>query len=51
MGSPNQVLLKLRAYKGLGAEHVVLGFISTTVPEMLDDMRLFATTILPTFQS
>ena len=51
VGSPNQVLLKLRAYKGLGVEHVVLGFISTTVNEMLDDMRLFATTILPTFQS
>lgn len=51
VGSPNQVLLKLRAYKGLGAEHVILGFISTTVNEMLDDMRLFATTILPTFQS
>jgi len=29
---------------------VVLGFISTTVGELLDDMRLFATTILPTFQ-
>ncbi len=51
VGSPNQILLKLRAYKGLGAEHVVLGFIATTVPEMLDDMRLFSTTILPTFQS
>ena len=50
VGNPDRVILKLKAYASMGVQHVLLGFISTTATQMLEEMELFATTVLPEFR-
>ncbi len=50
IGNPDNVIQKLQTYAKLGVEHVVLGFMATTATQMLEDMDLFAATVLPEFR-
>ena len=49
IGNPDRVIEKLQTYANMGVQHVVLGFIATTATQMLEDMDLYATTVLPEF--
>lgn len=50
VGNPDGVVQKLKVYAAMGVQHVVLGFISTTATQMLEEMELFAATVLPEFR-
>jgi probable F420-dependent oxidoreductase len=49
IGNPDDVIEKLQTYAAMGVEHVLLGFISTTTTQMLEEMELFAKRVLPEF--
>lgn len=50
IGNPDRVIQKLQTYENIGVQHAVLGFIATTATQMLEEMELFATTVLPEFR-
>lgn len=50
IGNPHDVIQKLQTYVNLGVQHMILGFISNTATQMIEEMELFANTVLPEFQ-
>jgi alkanesulfonate monooxygenase SsuD/methylene tetrahydromethanopterin reductase-like flavin-dependent oxidoreductase (luciferase family) len=46
-GSPRQIVEDLHAYVAAGADHFVLDFSVSTVPEMLEVMERFAVDVRP----
>ena len=50
VGTPDQVIAKVAALQAAGVDHLCgLYFVGNTVDEMLDQVRSFATTVMPAF--
>jgi alkanesulfonate monooxygenase SsuD/methylene tetrahydromethanopterin reductase-like flavin-dependent oxidoreductase (luciferase family) len=49
LGSPDQLIERLRAFESAGAQHVGLIFLGQTVDELLEDITVFSQRVMPAF--
>jgi len=49
LGSPEDVVAQLRGFEQAGVAHMGIIFLGTTMDELLADMELFATRVMPRF--
>jgi probable F420-dependent oxidoreductase len=49
LGSPDQLIERLRAFEASGAQHIGLIFLGQTLDELLEDMAIFSKDVMPIF--
>ncbi len=50
IGSPNEIIKKLEEYAHSGVEHFWFDFIGWRIEEVLEQMKLFAKEVMPSFK-